>query len=140
VSEPKTKATELSVAKFLGKISDAKRREDCFTVAKFMQAATGEGPVMWGSSIVGFGRYKIKYAGGREGEWPIIGFSPRKNDLTLYVGLGSGKFNELLGRLGKHKAGKGCLYLKGLDGVDTTVLKKLIEKSVKAKASERVKK
>jgi hypothetical protein len=140
VSEPKTKATELSVAKFLGKISDAKRREDCFTVAKLMEAATGEEPVMWGTSIVGFGRYKLKYAGGREGEWPVIGFSPRKTDLTLYVGLGSGKFKDLLGRLGKHKAGKGCLYLKGLDGVDATVLMQIIEQSVKAKASERVKK
>ena len=140
MAEPKTKATVASVAKFLGKISDAKRREDCFTVSRLMEAATGEEPVMWGSSIVGFGRYKIKYAGGREAEWPIIGFSPRKADLTLYVGLGSGKFKDLLGRLGKHKAGKGCLYLKGLDGVDTSVLKQIIEGSVKAKASERVKK
>ncbi len=138
--EPKTKATEASVAKFLSKIPDVKRREDCFTVVKLMKAATGEEAVMWGSSIVGFGRYKLQYAGGREAEWPIIGFSPRKNDLTLYVGLGSGKFKDLLGRLGKHKAGKGCLYLNGLDGVDTSVLKELIEKSVKAKASERVKK
>ena len=140
MAEPKTKATALSVTKFLGKISDAKRREDCFTVAKLMEAATGEGPVMWGSSIVGFGRYKIKYAGGREAEWPIIGFSPRKNDLTLYVGLGSGKFENLLSKLGKHKAGKGCLYLKGLDGIDQSALKQIIEGSVKAKASERVKK
>jgi hypothetical protein len=140
VSEPKTKATDASVAKFLSKISDAKRREDCLTVVKLMKAATGEEPVLWGTSIVGFGRYKLHYAGGREADWPIIGFSPRKNALTLYVGLGSGKFKDLLGRLGKHKAGKGCLYLKGLDGVDQAALKQIIEESVKAKASERVKK
>jgi hypothetical protein len=135
MAEPKTKATAESVAKFLAKVSDAKRREDCLTVVKLMKAATGEEAVMWGSSIVGFGRYKLTYAGGREAEWPIIGFSPRKNDLTLYVGLGSGKFKDLLARLGKHKAGKGCLYLKGLEGVDQSVLKEIIEQSVKAKSS-----
>jgi hypothetical protein len=138
VSEPKTKATDASVAKFLSKISDAKRREDCLTIVKLMKAATGEDPVLWGTSIVGFGRYKLQYAGGREADWPIIAFSPRKNDLTLYVGLGSGKFEGLLGRLGKHKAGKGCLYLKGLDGVDQAALKQIIEESVKAKSSKRV--
>ena len=138
MSEPKTKATKTSVAQFLGKISDPRRREDCLMVAKFMKAATGEDAVLWGTSIVGFGRYKLKYASGREAEWPIIGFSPRKNDLTLYVGLGSGKFKDLLARLGKHKAGKGCLYLKGLDGVDQPTLKQIIEESVKAKASVRV--
>jgi hypothetical protein len=139
MSEPKTKATEASVAKFISKIPDAKRREDCLAIVKLMKAATGEEAVMWGASIVGFGRYKVQYAGGREADWPIIGFSPRKNDLTLYVGLGSGKFEDLLGRLGKHKAGKGCLYLKGLDGVDQSVLREIVEKSVKAKSSERVK-
>ncbi|MFZ0819477.1 MAG: DUF1801 domain-containing protein [Candidatus Acidiferrales bacterium] len=139
MSEPKTKATDASVAKFLAKIPDAKRREDCLTIVKLMKAATGEEPVLWGTSIVGFGRYRLQYAGGREAEWPIIGFSPRKNDLTLYVGLGSGEFKDLLGQLGKHKAGKGCLYLKGLDGVDQATLKKIMEESVKAKASKRVK-
>jgi hypothetical protein len=139
MSGPKTKATKAGVAQFLGKISDAKRREDCFKIAKFMKEATGEEPEMWGSSIIGFGRSLMKYASGKEAEWPTIGFRPRKNDLTLYVGLGSGKFKDLLGRLGKHKAGKGCLYLKGLDGVDTSVLKELINQSVKAKASGRVK-
>jgi len=139
VSEPKTKASKASVSQFLGRISDAKRRGDCVEIVKLMKAATGEEPEMWGRSIVGFGRSIMKYASGKEAEWPTIGFSPRKNDLTLYVGLGSGKFKDLLGRLGKHKAGKGCLYLKGLDGVDASVLKELIEQSVKAKASGRVK-
>jgi hypothetical protein len=137
--EPKTKATKASVAQFLGKISDAKRRKDCLEIVKLMKAATGEEPEMWGSSIVGFGCSIVKYASGKEAEWPTIGFSPRKNDLTLYVGLGSGKFKGLLDRLGKHKTGKGCLYLKGLEGVDTSVLKELINQSVKAKASGRVK-
>ncbi len=139
MAEPKTKASKASVAQFLGKISDVKRREDCLTAVKFMKAATGEKAVMWGSSIVGFGRYKLKYASGKEAEWPIIGFSPRKNDLTLYIRIGSGGFKDLLARLGKHKTGKGCLYLKGLEGVDLRTLKELIEKSVKARASKRVK-
>jgi hypothetical protein len=139
MSEPKTKVTKGSVTQFLGKISDAKRREDCVEIVKLMKGATGEEPEMWGSSIVGFGRYKLKYASGKEAEWPIVGFSPRKNDLTLYVGLGSGKFKDLLSRLGKHKAGKGCLYLKGLDGVDQGILRRIIEQSVKTKGPKRVK-
>src|SRR5580658_2646446 len=139
MSEPKTKASKTSVAQFLAKISDAKRREDCLEIAKLMKAATGEEPVLWGSSIVGFGRYKLKYASGKEAEWPVIGFSPRKNDLTLYVGLGSGKFEDLLSRLGKHKSGKGCLYLKGLDGVHQGTLKQTIEGAVNAKAAKRAK-
>ncbi len=139
MSEPKTKATKASVAQFLRKIPDVKRRQDCLEIVKLMKAATGEEPEMWGSSIVGFGRSLMKYASGKEAEWPTIGFSPRKNDLTLYVGLGSGKFKALLARLGKHKAGKGCLYLKGLEGVDRGALKQIIDGSVKAKSSSRVK-
>jgi hypothetical protein len=138
VAEAKTKATKLSVAAFLAKLADKERRADCQAIVKLMQAASGESPTMWGSSIIGFGRYTLRYAGGREAEWPIIGFSPRKNDLTLYVGLGSGKYTDLLAKLGKHKTGKGCLYLKRLDDVDRSVLKRLIETSVKAKSSDRV--
>lgn len=138
MAEPKTKATQASVAIFLGKISDAKRREDCLAVVKLMKDATGANPVLWGSSIVGFGRYKYRYDSGREGEWPVVSFSPRKNALTLYIMPGFEKFKELMGRLGKHKARKSCLYLKRLEDVDRSVLRELIEKSVKAMSAKRV--
>ena len=131
MAELKTKETKASVAAFLNKISDVQRRKDCQTVLELMQRATGEKPKMWGSSIVGFGRYKYRYASGREGEWPIIGFSPRKTDLTLYIMPGFEEYADaLLAKLGKCKTGKSCLYIKRLDDVEIPVLKKLISKSV----------
>ena len=130
MAELKTKETKASVAAFLNKISDVQRRKDCQTVLELMQRATGEKPKMWGSSIVGFGRYKYRYASGHEGEWPIIGFSPRKNDLTLYIMPGFEEHESLMAKLGKYKTGKSCLYLKNLDDVEIPVLKKLILKSV----------
>lgn len=131
MAELKTKETKASVAGFLNKISDEQRRKDCQTVLDLMQRATGKKPKMWGSSIVGFGRYKYRYASGHEGEWPIIGFSPRKNDLTLYIMPGFEELeSSLMAKLGKYKTGKSCLYLKKLDDVEIPVLKKLISKSV----------
>lgn len=131
MAELKTKETKASVAAFLNKISDEQRRKDCQIVLELMQRATGEKPKMWGSSIVGFGRYKYRYASGHEGEWPIIGFSPRKNDLTLYIMPGFEELeSSLMAKLGKYKTGKSCLYLKKLDDVEIPVLKKLISKSV----------
>jgi hypothetical protein len=103
-----------------------------------MSAATGAKPVIWGTNIVGFGRYRYVYASGREGEWPIVGFSPRKRDLTVYIMPGFERFGPLLKRLGPHKTGKSCLYLKGLTGLDEAALKELIEQSVAAMASKRV--
>lgn len=103
-----------------------------------MKEATGEQPRMWGSSIVGFGAYKYRYASGHEGEWPIIGFSPRKNDLTLYIMPGFADYTELMAKLGKHKTGKSCLYIKKLDDVELPVLKKLITKSVDKMGEHRV--
>jgi hypothetical protein len=138
MAELKTKETRASVAAFLNKISDEQRRKDCQTVLELMERATGEKPKMWGSSIVGFGRYKYRYASGHEGEWPIIGFSPRKSDLTLYIMPGFEEYESLLARLGKYKTGKSCLYLKRLDDVEIPVLKKLISKSVAKMASNRV--
>ena len=138
MAELKTKETKASVAAFLNKISDVQRRKDCQTVLELMQRATGEKPKMWGSSIVGFGRYKYKYASGREGEWLVIGFSPRKTDLTLYIMRGFEESEALLDKLGKCKTGKGCLYIKRLDDVEIPVLKKLISKSVAMMASKRV--
>jgi hypothetical protein len=93
---------------------------------------------MWGPSIVGFGRYRYKYESGREGEWPITGFSPRKGDLTLYIIGGFDSFSDLMARLGKYKTGKSCLYIKRLSDVDAKVLKKLVQQSVKLVAAKRI--
>jgi hypothetical protein len=94
---------------------------------------------MWGPAIVGFGRYRYKYESGREGEWMITGFSPRKNDLTLYIMPGFDDVGSLMDRLGKYKIGKSCLYIKKLEDVDVSVLRKLIDQSVKKMASQRIK-
>jgi hypothetical protein len=138
MAQPKTKETKESVAAFLNKIPDADRRADCKAVADLMQAVTKEEPRMWGRSIVGFGRYTLKYAGGREGEWPITGFSPRKSDLTLYIMGGFEESSDLMKRLGKYKTGKSCLYIKKLSDVDVAVLRKLVTRSVKFMAPRRM--
>jgi hypothetical protein len=135
---PKTRPTKASVAEFLAAIPDAQRRKDCKAVAKLMQEATGAKPVLWGTGIVGFGAYRLRYGSSRESDWPVIAFAPRKNDLTLYIMPGFGKFTALVARLGKVKTGKSCLYLKGLDQVDPAALEELIVESVKAMASRRV--
>ena len=139
MAELKTKETKASVAAFLNKISDEQRRKDCQTVLELMERATREKPKMWGSSIVGFGRFKYRYASGHEGEWPIAAFSPRKNDLTLYFMPGfEEEFETLMAKLGKYKTGKSCLYIKRLDDVKVPVLKELISKSVARMADKRV--
>lgn len=138
MAELKTKETKASVAAFLKKVPDEQRRKDCQTVLEMMQEATGEPPKLWGSSIVGFGRYKYRYASGHSGEWPIIGFSPRKSDLTLYIMRGFAEYGALMAKLGKYKTGKSCLYIKKLDDVGLPVLKKLITKSVDSMAAHRV--
>ena len=131
MAEPKTKPTGASVKEFLNQISDKERREDCFTVAKLMEEVTGAKPKMWGPSIVGFGTYHYKYASGREGDWPVTGFSLRKNDLTLYIMMGFEQHRELMDQLGKHKTAKSCLYIKRLADVHLPTLKKLLKVSVK---------
>ena len=138
MAELKTKPTQASVLDFLGMLSDDQRRNDCLVVLELMKAATGAEPVMWGSSIVGFGRYQYRYKSGRQGVWPVISFSPRKNDLTLYIMPGFDRYESLLARLGKHKTGKSCLYLKRLSDVDLSILIELIGESVKAMAPLRV--
>lgn len=137
MNEPKTRPTDVSVDDFLSGV-DEQRRQDCYTVLELMKSATGAEPVMWGSSIVGFGRYKYRYESGREGEWPATGFSPRKNDLTLYLMPGFDRYEDLMVKLGKHKTGKSCLYLKRLSDVDLSVLRELIEASVEAMSAKRV--
>jgi uncharacterized protein DUF1801 len=127
--ELKTKATDASVEEFLQGIADEKKREDCYQILEIMKKATKSEPKMWGSSIIGFGDYHYKYATGRENDWFITGFSPRKQNLTLYM-MG-GFDNEALKKLGKYKTGKGCLYINKLEDVDIKVLRELITQSVK---------
>jgi hypothetical protein len=131
MAETKTKPTTERVEDFLNKISDEERRADCFQVAKIMEEITGEKATMWGPSIVGFGSYHYKYDSGREGDWLITGFSPRKKDLTLYMMMGFEKHPELMEKLGKHSRAKSCLYIKRLSDIHVPTLKKLIKSSVK---------
>ncbi len=130
MAENKTKATTKSVPEFLEQIEDPKRRADCITIAAMMGRLTGSKPKMWGESIVGFGDYHYKYASGREGDWFLAGFSPRKQNLTIYI-MGYLEFyTELLEGLGKFKHGKGCLYIKKLEDINLKVLESLITSSI----------
>jgi hypothetical protein len=130
MAELKTKKTEASVEDFLNKIKDENNRRDCFEIAKIMKQATRSDPKMWGSSIIGFGSRRLKYPNGRELDWMVIGFSPRKANITLYLAGGLEKQTALLKKLGKHSTGKGCLYIKTLKDVDKKVLKDIISASV----------
>lgn len=127
----KTRPTKQSVADFLNTVADEKMRTECRVIAKMMREATGKKARMWGTSIVGFGTYDYKYASGREGSWPVVGFSPRSKNLTLYIMPGFSNFDKLMEQLGKYKTGKSCLYIKSLDDVDQRKLKALIDGSVK---------
>jgi hypothetical protein len=130
MSQQKTIQTADSVEAFLNSIADDQRRKDCFSVLEIMKAATRTEPAMWGTSIVGFGRYRYKYESGTKGEWFLVGFSPRKQDLTLYIVSGLERYPALLKKLGKHKTGKSCLYIKKLEDVDLSTLKRLIKQSL----------
>ena len=127
----KTKATQASVESYFAGIKDEVRRKDCETLARLMSKATKEPAKMWGTGIVGFGSYHYKYESGREGDMILAGFSPRKQNLTLYNMGGFERYDDLLKKLGKHTTGKGCLYIKRLDDIDLPTLKSLIEESVK---------
>lgn len=131
MAEPKTRPTKESVTRFLDAVEDGDQRRDSKTLVKMMKAATGKPAVMWGTSIVGFGSRALKYASGRELDWPVIAFSPRKRELTLYLGAALAE-GALLEKLGKFKTSKGCLYIKRLSDVDMPTLEKLIAASVKA--------
>lgn len=130
-AEPKTKKNKASVKEFLDSIEDETKRKDCKEIAKIMRKSSGKNAKMWGDTIVGYDDYNYKYASGREGNWMRIGFSPRKQAITLYIMDGFNKYDELMGKLGKHKTGKSCLYIKGLDDIDKGVLIELIEESLK---------
>jgi hypothetical protein len=137
MSEPKARPTTASVSEFLAPLSD-ERRADCDAVVRMMERATGEGAEMWGASIVGFGRYAYSGSTKKVMEWPIVGFSPRKSDLTLYIMPGFEGHAELMAKLGKYKTGKSCLYLKKLSDVDAGVLQRLIDGSVQAMDAQRI--
>ncbi|NNF08175.1 MAG: DUF1801 domain-containing protein [Candidatus Eisenbacteria bacterium] len=130
MAELKTKKTRASVHAFLKSVEHETRQADAKVVLKMMEEITKEKPKMWGPSIIGFGDVHYKYESGREGNWFLTGFSPRKTSLTLYVLTGFPEKEELLAELGKHKTGKGCLYINKLEDVDMKVLKKLVRKSV----------
>lgn len=129
MSELKTRPTDDSVEGFLNSVEDDRKREDAFALLRLMREATGEEAVMWGDSIVGFGSYHYRYASGREGDWFLAGFSPRKRNLTLYIMAGFDEYDDLLERLGKFKTGKSCLYLNRLSDVDDQVLRELVRRS-----------
>jgi len=129
MAEAKTKPTEQSVEGFLNTVSDQQKREDCFSLLELMKQATQTEPQMWGSSIVGFGSYHYIYASGRSGDAPLTGFSPRKQNLVLYLMGGFDQYDELLRKLGKHSVGKSCLYIKRLADVDLPTLKTLVQLS-----------
>lgn len=129
MAENKTKPTSVSPTTFVSKIGSAQTRKDCRELVTLMREITGHSAKMWGSSIVGFDQYDYKYASGREGKSLLTGFSPRKQNLVLYLGPGLDN-KALMAKLGKHKAGKGCLYLKTLDDIDRQVLRALVAHSV----------
>lgn len=136
-AELKTQVNDASVEAFIAKQPEAVVA-DCRTLIKLMKKATGEDPKMWGASMVGFGRYHYKGKSGREGEWMVTGFSPRKTALSLYILMGFEKEAALMKKLGKHTTGVGCLYIKQLADVDVKVLQELIVKGVKAMENQRV--
>ncbi|HUW08125.1 MAG TPA: DUF1801 domain-containing protein [Anaerolineae bacterium] len=129
MADLKTQKNDAGVEAFLDAVEHDKRRTDGFAILELMREVTGEEPAMWGASVVGFGSYRYKYASGREAEWMLVGFSPRKRNLALYIMDGFDQYEELLARLGKYRTGKSCLYINKLEDVDTGVLRELVRKS-----------
>lgn len=129
-TENKTQPSKLSVESFLDSVEDERKRADSYTLLKLIGEITGDAPVMWGTSIVGFGTYHYKYASGREGDFMVTGFSPRKRNLTIYVMPGFDQYAKLLTRLGKYKTGRSCLYVNKLEDIDIEVLRELLTAGV----------
>ena len=126
----KTQPSEQNVMAYLDQIEDPQQKEDALSILEMMKGISKEPPKMWGDSMVGFGSYHYKYASGREGDWFLTGFSPRKKQISLYIMAGFEAHEDLLKNLGKYKTGKSCLYIKKLSDIDKEVLEKLIRKSV----------
>ena len=131
MAELKTKVNDTSVEEFLEGFPEDKRK-DCYTILEMMKTVTNNEPKMWGTSIIGFGDYHYEYKSGREGDFFLTGFSPRKQNLTIYINGGFDQYGDLLEKLGKHKTSKACLYIKKLSDVDVQVLQKIVTKSVTA--------
>jgi hypothetical protein len=129
MTENKTKPTKGSVTAFLNKIKDQQLRDDCFVILEMMQKVSNSEPIMWGSAIVGFGTYHYVYESGREGDTILIGFSPRKQNISIYLMGGLNKVEDELSKLGRYKTGGGCLYIKSLSDVNVTVLKKVFARA-----------
>ncbi len=130
MAELKTKASNASVSAFLQSVDGEQKRRDARDILALMKEVTGKRPKMWGTSIVGFGSYHYKYQSGREGDWPVTGFSPRKQNLTVYIMPGFSRYSALMNRLVRYKTGKSCLYLRRLGYVDQKVLRQLVTRSV----------
>jgi hypothetical protein len=130
-AEAKTRPTTANVDDFIAALPTEQQRTDSRTLVHLMSRHTGHGPVLWGPNIIGFGSVPLKYASGRELDWPIIAFSPRKTALTLYLTCDIEQYRHLLDKLGKHTTGVGCLYIKRLGDVDAKVLDKLVKVAVK---------
>ena len=126
----KTKPTKASVSAFVNAVEDDTKRKDCRVLLKLMKSVTGKKPVIWGTSIIGYGNYHYKYKSGREGDWPITGFSPRRQNISIYIMPGFSKYQSLMNKLGKYKTSVSCLYVKKLDDIDQDILRKLVERSV----------
>lgn len=130
MSTNKTLPTVIPVTDLLNTIEPEQRKKDGFELLEIMKEISGEEPVMWGNSLIGFGQYLYKYESGREGDFFLSGYSPRKTALSIYIMAGFSQYEHLLAKLGKHKIGKGCLYVKKLDDIDRSVLKTLIKSSI----------
>ena len=131
MAELKTRVNDGDVKKFIAGLAEERERRDCAALVKLMKDATGAAPRMWGTNIVGFGTYHYVYASGQEGDWPLIAFSPRKKNLSLYIMPGFGRYDALMKKLGPHKTGKSCLYVRTLDDIHLPTLKTLVVKSVR---------
>lgn len=130
MAELKTRVNDGSVTEFLDRVTDGGKRQDCYTILELMREASGFEPKMWGDSIIGFGAYRYRYASGREGDWPLTGFSPRKQNLTIYIMTGFENSDGLMAKLGKYKTGKSCLYINTVADIDLAVLRELVTESI----------
>ncbi len=129
MAENKTKPTQASVGAFLEALSDEQKKKDCFLLLERIKDITGEEPVLWGPSIIGFGSYHYKYDTGREGDMILTGFSPRAQNISIYIMAGFERYPQLMKRLGKYRTGKSCLYVKRLSDIDLDVLMDLVSAS-----------
>lgn len=127
MAELKTQVNDTDPITYLEKISDSQKRQDSFALLKLMQESTGAEPKMWGDSTIGFGSYHFRYASGKEGDWFLVGFKPRMSNFTLYIMSGFDRYDELLGKLGKHRTAKSCLYIKKLEDVDLDILSQIVK-------------